>query len=98
MTIKFLDYSKLYYFSIAFSDMYSNYTTLGDNLKSLNLKKLSGIFHYSLYLYRYTANLLKIWKVYNYADWILDFSMLYSFSIANFRIGGNFKKSKFIKF
>ena len=65
-------------------------------LKSLNLKNLSGIFHYSLNLYRYTANLIKIWKVYNYADWILDFSMLYSFSIANFRNGGNLKKSKFI--
>ena len=37
--------------------------------KSLNLKKnLSFIFHYSLNLYRYKANLLKIWKVYNYAD------------------------------
>ena len=37
--------------------------------KSVNFKKnLSGIFHYSLNLYRYTANILKIWKVYNYAD------------------------------
>ena len=27
------------------------------------------------------ANLLKIWKVYNYADRFLDFSMLYLFPI-----------------
>ena len=51
-----------------FSELYRNCITKGDNLKSLNLKNLSGIFHYSLNLYMYIANLLKIWKVYNYAD------------------------------
>ena len=53
----------------------------------------------------YAANLLKIWKVYNYADWFLDFPMLDSFSITNFRIvqqlynlRWQFKNSKFKKF
>ena len=52
--------------------IFQNYTAIVQLkvtiLKILNLKKLSGIFHYSLNLYRYIAYLLKIWKVYNYAD------------------------------
>ena len=46
---------------LQFSELYSNCTTLGGNLKKSKFKKnLSGIFQYSLNMYRYTANLLKI--------------------------------------